>query len=51
MHGICRHGEVAREVLEDSKLAADDPAKQFAISFFDNKFNSLIPLKVAYFLA
>ena len=46
----CRHEEVAREVLEASKIAADDPAKQFAISFFDNKFNSLVPLKIAYFL-
>eukprot|EP00752_Nemacystus_decipiens_P012197 g10813.t1 len=45
-----RYDEVAREVLEASKVAADDPTKQFAISFFDNKFNSLVPLKVTYFL-
>eukprot|EP00903_Cladosiphon_okamuranus_P005324 g5322.t1 len=45
-----RHKEVAREVLEASKIAADDPVKQFAISFFDNKFNSLVPLKITYFL-
>lgn len=45
-----RYDEVAREVLETSKLAADDPAKQFAMTFFDNKFNSLVPLKVLYFL-
>lgn len=45
-----RHNEVAREVLEASKVVADDPVKQFAISFFDNKFNSLVPLKITYFL-
>lgn len=45
-----RYDEVAREVLETSKVAADDPAKQFAMTFFDNKFNSLVPLKVLYFL-
>eukprot|EP00903_Cladosiphon_okamuranus_P012376 g11599.t1 len=45
-----RHEEVAREVLEASKIAADDLQKQFAISFFDNKFNSLVPLKITYFL-
>eukprot|EP00903_Cladosiphon_okamuranus_P012371 g11596.t1 len=45
-----RHHEVASEVLEASKIAVDDPQKQFAISFFDNKFNSLVPLKVTYFL-
>lgn len=37
-------------MLEESRLAATDPVKQFAISFFDNKFASLIPLKIAYFL-
>ena len=41
---------VSREVLAESALTANDPFKQFAISFFDNKFNSLIPLKIAYFL-
>lgn len=46
----CRHEEVAREVLEASKVAAEDPVKQFAIDFFDNKFNSLVPLKITYFL-
>ncbi len=45
-----RYDEVAREVLETSKLSADDPAKQFAMTFFDNKFNSLVPLKALYFL-
>ncbi|CAM9270140.1 unnamed protein product [Ectocarpus sp. 6 AP-2014] len=44
-----RHDEIAREVLEASKLAADDPAKQFAISFFDNKATSLLPLMTDYF--
>eukprot|EP00752_Nemacystus_decipiens_P007406 g6624.t1 len=45
-----RHDEIAREVLEASKMAADDPVKQFAINFFDDKFNSLVPLKITYFL-
>ncbi|CAM9706452.1 unnamed protein product, partial [Scytosiphon promiscuus] len=40
----------ARAVLEQSALTADSPYRQFALSFFDNKFNSLIPLKIAYFL-
>eukprot|EP00752_Nemacystus_decipiens_P014976 g13334.t1 len=44
-----RHHEIAREVLEESKLTADDPAKQFAISFFDNKATSLLPLMTDYF--
>lgn len=37
-------------MLEETRLSATDPVKQFAISFFDNKFTSLVPLKVAYFL-
>jgi len=45
-----RYNEVAREAVEASKVAADDPAKQFAISFFDNKLTSLLPLKVTYFV-
>lgn len=44
-----RHGEIAREVLEASKLAADDAAMQYAISFFDNKATSLLPLMTDYF--
>lgn len=48
-HGMRRHDEIAREVLDASKLAADDPAKQFAISFFDNKATSLLPLMTDYF--
>jgi len=44
-----RYGEVAREVLEASKLTATDPIKQFAVSFFDIKTTSLIPLKIVYF--
>lgn len=47
---VHRYDEVAREVLEASKLAVEDPTKQFAISFFDGKSSSLIPLKVTYFL-
>ncbi|CAN0217950.1 unnamed protein product, partial [Scytosiphon promiscuus] len=39
-----------RAVLEQSTLTADSPYRQFALSFFDNKFNSLVPLKIAYFL-
>ncbi len=41
---------VSREVLAETAITANDPYKQFALSFFDNKFNSLIPLKIAYFL-
>ena len=44
------YGTVVREVLAESVMTANDPFKQFAISFFDNKFNSLVPLKIAYFL-
>ncbi|CAM9150528.1 unnamed protein product [Ectocarpus sp. 8 AP-2014] len=44
-----RYDEAAREVLEASTVAAYDPAKLFAISLFDNKFNSLPPLKIVYF--
>eukprot|EP00752_Nemacystus_decipiens_P008074 g7217.t1 len=40
----------SRDVLEETRLTATDPVKQWAISFFDNKFSSLIPLKIAYFL-
>lgn len=40
----------AMDVLEATKDTATDPEKQFAISFFDNKFASLIPLKVVYVL-
>ncbi|CAN0194683.1 unnamed protein product [Scytosiphon promiscuus] len=41
----------ARDVLEQTRITATDPEKQFAISFFDNKFASLIPLKVVFVLA
>lgn len=44
------YGNVSREVLAETATTANDPYKQFAISFFDNKFNSLIPLKIAYWL-
>ncbi|CAM9281589.1 unnamed protein product [Hapterophycus canaliculatus] len=40
----------ARAVLEETAITASSPYRQFALSFFDNKFNSLIPLKIAYFL-
>lgn len=42
--------EASRVVLEESRLSATDTVRQFAITFFDNKFSSLIPLKIAYFL-
>eukprot|EP00752_Nemacystus_decipiens_P017791 g15951.t1 len=45
-----RHEEVAREVLEASKLAASNTTKEFAISFFDSKISSLTPLLATYFL-
>lgn len=38
------------EVLEESRLMATDEFKQASIDFFDNKFSSLVPLKIAYFL-
>ncbi|CAM9870915.1 unnamed protein product [Ectocarpus fasciculatus] len=44
-----RYYQVVRDVLDESAMTADSPYKQFAVSFFDNKFNSLIPLKIAYF--
>eukprot|EP00752_Nemacystus_decipiens_P004023 g3684.t2 len=47
---INRYGAVSRDVLAESAITATDGRRQFAISFFDNKFNSLIPLKIAYFL-
>lgn len=37
-------------MLAESALTAADWRKQFAIAFFDNKFTSLIPLKIAFFL-
>ncbi|CAM9509280.1 unnamed protein product, partial [Scytosiphon promiscuus] len=50
--GYMRHYEAqARDVLEETKATATDEEKQFAISFFDNKFASLIPLKIIYVLA
>ncbi|CAM9676919.1 unnamed protein product, partial [Hapterophycus canaliculatus] len=41
----------AKDVLEETKITANVPEKQFAISFFDNKFASLIPLKVLFVLS
>lgn len=37
-------------VLEEARLMATDEFKQASIQFYDNKFSSLIPLKIAYFL-
>ncbi|CAM9235018.1 unnamed protein product [Laminaria digitata] len=45
-----RYQEVAEEVLAETKLTAGDPFKQRAVSFFDSKFNSLVPLKASYFV-
>lgn len=42
--------ESALEVLEESRMMATDELKQAQIQFFDNKFTSLIPLKIAFFL-
>ena len=45
-----RHDEIAREILEASKVAANDTTKEFAITFFDDKLSSLTPLQITYFL-
>ncbi|CAM9184717.1 unnamed protein product, partial [Laminaria digitata] len=45
-----RYEEVAQEALDESTITADDPFKQAAISFFDNKIGSLLPLKTLYFI-
>lgn len=44
-----RYEEVAQEALDESAITADDPFKQAAISFFDNKGTSLVPLKGVFF--
>lgn len=44
------YDEVAYEALNESTITADDPFKQAAISFFDNKLASLLPLKSLYFV-
>lgn len=46
------HGSYEEEVgkvLEEARLMATDDYKQVAIPFFDNKWTSLVPLKVTYF--
>lgn len=48
---IRRYSEVAAEVLAESTITANDTYKQEAISFYDNKFGSLVPLKALYFVA
>lgn len=45
-----RYRRAVKEVLEETRLAATDPFKLAAISFFDNKFAALVPLKIAHFL-
>lgn len=47
---MCSYKKGAREVLEETKITAGDQFKQQAISFFDNKFGSLVPIKAAYFI-
>lgn len=37
-------------MLEETRLTANDTYKQDTVQFFDNKFTSLIPLKIAFFL-
>ncbi|CAM9971879.1 unnamed protein product, partial [Ascophyllum nodosum] len=43
-----RHASV--NVLEKTWLTAEDDFMQSAVVFFDNKFGSLVPLKILYFL-
>ncbi|CAM9482619.1 unnamed protein product [Ectocarpus fasciculatus] len=45
-----RYYEAVPDVIEASLFTASSPYRQFAVSFFDSKFGSLIPLKIAYFL-
>ena len=46
----CRYLQGAKEVIEETKITAGDELRQQAISFYDNKFGSLVPLKAAYFI-
>ena len=46
----CSYDEVAQDVLDESTITADDPLRQEAVEFFDNKFGSLVPLKVLFFV-
>lgn len=41
---------VVNDVIEESRLMANDDYKKASINFFDNKFNSLVPLKIIYFM-
>lgn len=47
---VNRYRRAAMQVVSETRLTASDEAKQEKINFFDNKFTSLIPLKIAYFL-
>lgn len=38
------------DIIEESRQMATDEYKQAAIRFFDNKFLSLVPLKILYFM-
>eukprot|EP00904_Undaria_pinnatifida_P002795 jgi/Undpi1/12516/HiC_scaffold_6.g02185.m1 len=44
------HLRDAKEVIEETKITAEDVSRQQAIDFFDNKFGSIVPLKAAYFV-
>lgn len=45
-----KYRKAANEVIEESRLMATDLYKQAAITSFDNKFISLIPLKAQFFI-
>ena len=49
-HVICSSRKGAEEVIEETRITAEDESRQQAISFFDNKFGSLVPLKAAFFI-
>lgn len=50
MNSARSYDMAAEDVLYESRLMAEDEFKQAAITFFDNKFSSLIPLKISYFV-
>lgn len=49
-HSHDSYDEVAQEVLAESVITGGDDFKQAAITFFDNKFGSLVPLKAQFFV-
>ena len=46
----CSYLHGANDVIEETKFTAEDEYRQQAISFFDNKFGSIVPLKALYFV-